>query len=549
MDIAVNRQSANSSYFFQPQRIQNQASSNDLNSSFFQPQRIQNEASSNDMERRQSVDDDIDSDAEAEDEQYEEEQQEERHPSPKTHPTRPPLTRHRLSQSLLDLTSLTRNVTPTKQVQTAEVSRPPGPTRAPSRRLSLPDLQVDPPSYSDGLPLTLICKTVCPREEEGRESLPDYDCSIQCEGYLVRKMEYISPGVMAKDRSWTRVYVVINGTSCKLFRSEPVVPSSVSASTSALSSCVMRHYSLQKAESGLAADYHKRRNVIRVRMEGEQMLFQAVDDAACVAWIETFQAATNIAPPLDERYMPKFVTLPRRRRRRRQVALGEDTSNTTATTALLVSAPLEEPSSVPRTVRAASEPTVTTLPRRRSAPQTNGLNLVRRRDPISLYSLPSSSPPGYAAAATSLSISWQNPFSGTMISEGDEMRPRTADGIRFGMFRKGDMRRGSVPNLVNMSPSDSSQGRPFTSASTINISEESIPSSIPLQASMRSYSSPLSRATTPFSIKLRNIGLRSKSSLSSLLGGNLPTRPKTSTDLITSAMQTAEGYRAPQVKT
>ncbi|KAI0052158.1 hypothetical protein FA95DRAFT_61902 [Auriscalpium vulgare] len=45
-------------------------------------------------------------------------------------------------------------------------------------------------------------------------------------------------------------------------------------------------YSLQNAESGLGSDYHKRRNVIRLRMEGEQFLLQAADIAAVVDWIE-----------------------------------------------------------------------------------------------------------------------------------------------------------------------------------------------------------------------------------------------------------------------
>ena len=37
---------------------------------------------------------------------------------------------------------------------------------------------------------------------------------------------------------------------------------------------------------GLGNDYVKRKNVIRVRVEGEQFLFQAKDVADVVAWIE-----------------------------------------------------------------------------------------------------------------------------------------------------------------------------------------------------------------------------------------------------------------------
>ena len=49
---------------------------------------------------------------------------------------------------------------------------------------------------------------------------------------------------------------------------------------------LIRTYTLQNAESGLGNDYIKRKNVIRVRMEGEQFLLQAQDVADVVEWIE-----------------------------------------------------------------------------------------------------------------------------------------------------------------------------------------------------------------------------------------------------------------------
>ena len=52
------------------------------------------------------------------------------------------------------------------------------------------------------------------------------------------------------------------------------------------SSLLIREYTLQNAESGLGTDYTKRRNVIRVRMEGEQFLLQAKDVEDVVEWIE-----------------------------------------------------------------------------------------------------------------------------------------------------------------------------------------------------------------------------------------------------------------------
>lgn len=48
----------------------------------------------------------------------------------------------------------------------------------------------------------------------------------------------------------------------------------------------MKQYSLQNAESGLAADYVKKRNVVRVRAEGEQFLLQTDSAKDVVDWIE-----------------------------------------------------------------------------------------------------------------------------------------------------------------------------------------------------------------------------------------------------------------------
>lgn len=99
---------------------------------------------------------------------------------------------------------------------------------------------------------------------------------------------------------------------------------------------LIKSYTLQGAESGLAADYLKKKNVVRVRVQGEQFLLQAESPKDVVDWIEAFQvcleysltrplvdvnlvflqAGTNVSLDLDERPMPKIITLPRRRRRR-----------------------------------------------------------------------------------------------------------------------------------------------------------------------------------------------------------------------------------------
>ncbi|KDQ13360.1 hypothetical protein BOTBODRAFT_77070, partial [Botryobasidium botryosum FD-172 SS1] len=79
---------------------------------------------------------------------------------------------------------------------------------------------------------------------------------------------------------------------------------------------LVRHYTLQRAESGLGTDYVKRPYVVRVRLEGEQFLMQARTLASAVHWVEALQAGTNVALDLDERLMPRPPIMPRRRRRR-----------------------------------------------------------------------------------------------------------------------------------------------------------------------------------------------------------------------------------------
>lgn len=49
---------------------------------------------------------------------------------------------------------------------------------------------------------------------------------------------------------------------------------------------VLKHYTLQGAESGLAVDYTKRQYCIRIRAEGEQFLIQAADERGVIDWVE-----------------------------------------------------------------------------------------------------------------------------------------------------------------------------------------------------------------------------------------------------------------------
>ncbi|KAG2008459.1 hypothetical protein CC2G_013891 [Coprinopsis cinerea AmutBmut pab1-1] len=67
-----------------------------------------------------------------------------------------------------------------------------------------------------------------PREDEGKEELPAYSNAIYLKAILPRKMEFVAPGVQAKDRKWKRVLCVLEGTMLRVYKC-PVGVGGVSA--------------------------------------------------------------------------------------------------------------------------------------------------------------------------------------------------------------------------------------------------------------------------------------------------------------------------------
>lgn len=70
-------------------------------------------------------------------------------------------------------------------------------------------IKEEPPSYDDKshpwtfqLPKSLLNRTILPRDEEGKESLPDYECTVQRMCYVKVKCEFIKPEIKSKNRSW-----------------------------------------------------------------------------------------------------------------------------------------------------------------------------------------------------------------------------------------------------------------------------------------------------------------------------------------------------------
>lgn len=93
------------------------------------------------------------------------------------------------------------------------------------RRNSMPEMRIDPPVYQIDDDFFIQYRKNAPipmaREDEGSEALPAYSCDVHIEGWVPRKMEFLKPGVQAKDRRWKRQYVILHGTSIKIYRADP----------------------------------------------------------------------------------------------------------------------------------------------------------------------------------------------------------------------------------------------------------------------------------------------------------------------------------------
>ncbi|KAF8442721.1 hypothetical protein BGX38DRAFT_1095923 [Terfezia claveryi] len=186
-----------------------------------------------------------------------------------------------------------------------------------------------PPSYDDTQNQPSLQpgrNPVWPREEEGREQLPEYYCSVHREAVFYTKMELSTPFDRATDRSWNKEYVVLHGTLLRLhkarripFFASPDMRSRLGEDGSTrpegwMPGELTKSYTLQGAEVGIATDYKKRHFVIRVRAETEQFLLASKSVDECIAWLEALSAAVDLSPALEERTLPRYQITPRRRR-------------------------------------------------------------------------------------------------------------------------------------------------------------------------------------------------------------------------------------------
>lgn len=99
--------------------------------------------------------------------------------------------------------------------------------------------------------------------------MPEYYCSVHREAVFHTKMELSSPFDQAEDRSWNKEYVVLHGTLLRMhkprripFFATPEMRSGVGEDGSMrpegwVPGELIRKYTLQGAEVGVAVDYKK----------------------------------------------------------------------------------------------------------------------------------------------------------------------------------------------------------------------------------------------------------------------------------------------------
>ncbi|KAJ9154840.1 PH domain-containing protein [Pleurostoma richardsiae] len=158
-------------------------------------------------------------------------------------------------------------------------------------------------------------------EDEVIEVLPSYKCDIEMEGAFQLKMEIEEAIKRAEYRNWRTVIVQLRGTALNIYHAKkdwgwrskskegpdisPDYPPWLTKKQ------LEKSYSLAHADVGIAADYHKRRYVIRVRAETDQFLISCIELQTFVRWLDALFAAIEVAAPIDDRDFPRDQSIPR----------------------------------------------------------------------------------------------------------------------------------------------------------------------------------------------------------------------------------------------
>lgn len=155
---------------------------------------------------------------------------------------------------------------------------------------------------------------------------PPYTCTVEIGGIVGIKQELSSPFQVSGHREWHDVYAILRGTQLSLYRIKS--PRLLSKNKQPSPGRLLRTYSLQHAEVGVAADFKKtalipkspfahlvpavarpklyetdpqlfepvREHALRLRLEFEQFLLCPSTHQGMLDWIESFCAAVDISP-------------------------------------------------------------------------------------------------------------------------------------------------------------------------------------------------------------------------------------------------------------
>lgn len=198
--------------------------------------------------------------------------------------------------------------------------------------------------------------------------LPPYSASAYKVGLVNRKLEWLSPYEPSPSRSWKTLVIELNSTQLNFYlipseqetaifsfspkwgseylqfdRREGMLSNYHSLVTTESDCQFMRHlatklhklrsensvpnqtfdfpklklvrsYSLQHARLGVASDYAKKPNVLRLRLESEQFLLSFNSSREMIEWNLGLSVGRDVALDILDRECPRYRTVPRRRR-------------------------------------------------------------------------------------------------------------------------------------------------------------------------------------------------------------------------------------------
>lgn len=240
----------------------------------------------------------------------------------------------------------------------------------------LEPMPVSPPLYNTlppgGCPKYHVMESQLRNEELPTYKPAAYKISIAC-----RKVEWLSPYEASLNRSWKNIVIELNSTQLNLYQIPPMLESSLlnfqaddgagecsdainSMKDDNLMSVVTTHrdakfrnlcdairffdsdspenkndrakilgtknakvppqskllrsYSLQYAKIGLATDYTKKSNVLRLRLESEQFLLEFSSAKELIEWNLGLSVGRDVSADIQQREDPRYRTVPRRRR-------------------------------------------------------------------------------------------------------------------------------------------------------------------------------------------------------------------------------------------